>query len=160
MPGTAGKMRRLPADAWIALAMLAVCGFLLHNLLTVESSGTFVSTTTMPTALVVCLAVLSFILLGGALLRPAAETSRTADTNGRGIVRVVALAVWIVLYTAALPWLGYYASTTAFLLGAGVLFGNRRPLLVVAVAALIPLALLLFFEKIMLVLLPTASLFH
>jgi hypothetical protein len=40
-----------------------------------------------------------------------------------------------------------------------LLFGNRRPLLVLLLTLLVPLALMLFFEKFMIIPLPSASLF-
>ena len=65
-------MRRVPADAWVALVLLVACGVFLNDLLATEGAGAFVKTTTLPTALVVVVGLLSLILLGGSLLRPAA----------------------------------------------------------------------------------------
>ena len=154
-------MRRVPADAWIALVLLVTCGIFLDDLLATEGTGAFVKTTTLPTALVVFLALLSLILLGGSLLRPAAPSSNglsSAELRA-GLWRVAAMIVWIALFVAALPWFGYLASSALFLVGAGLLYGNRRPLSIIATAAILPVALLLFFEKFMIVLLPSARLF-
>lgn len=162
-----GGMRRVPADAWIGLVLLAVCGVLLNDLLATEGSGAFVKTTTLPTALVIVIGLLSVVLLGRALwhaagTRPAAPGAGVDPAAARearaGLLRVGAMVLGIVAYILALPWLGYFAATALFLAGANLLFGNRRPVSLIAVALLVPLALLLFFERFMLVLLPSSRL--
>ena len=155
-------MRRVPADAWIGLVLLGVCGFLLNDLLATEGSGAFVRTTTLPTALVVVLGLFALILLGGSLLRPAVSSEPIVDSvadRRQGFLRVAAMVAWTAAYVAALPWTGYIATTALFLIGASLLFGNRRPVTIIAIALLVPVALLLFFEKFMIVLLPSARLF-
>ncbi len=156
-------MHKVPVDAWIALVLLVVCGFLLNDLLATEGSGAFVKTTTLPTGLVIVLGGLALLLLGGSLLRPAASGVAAASDNSSprsngGLLRVVAMVAWTAIYIAALPWTGYLATTAAFLIGANLLFGNRRPGTIVAVSVIIPILLLLFFEKFMVVLLPSARL--
>lgn len=154
-------MRRVPADAWIALVLLVACGFFLENLLATEASGAYVKTTTLPIALVVVLALLSLILLGGSLLRPAAPSTNglTSAELKAGLGRVATMIVWIAVFVAVLPWFGYLFSSALFLVGASLLYGNRRPLSIVATAVILPVALLLFFEKFMIVLLPSSRLF-
>ncbi|MCZ6509422.1 MAG: tripartite tricarboxylate transporter TctB family protein [Alphaproteobacteria bacterium] len=154
-------MRRVPADAWVALVLLVACGFFLNDLLATEGTGAYVKTTTLPTALVVVLALLALILLGGSLLRPAA---RPADALAgaelrTGLIRVGTMIAWTTAFIFALPWFGYLASSAVFLVGANVLYGNRRPVSVIAIAVIVPVALLLFFEKFMIVLLPSSRLF-
>jgi hypothetical protein len=146
-------MRRVPADAWIALVLLVACGLFLNDLLATEG--------TVPTALVAALALLSVILLGGSLLRPAAPSSdgRTSAELRAGLGRVAAMIAWIAAFVFALPWFGYLISSALFLVGASFLYGNRRPLSIVATAVILPVALLLFFEKFMIVLLPSSRLF-
>ncbi len=153
-------MRRVPVDAWIALVLLVACGFFLQDLLATEGTGAFVKTTTLPTALVIVLAILSLILLGGSFLRPAAPSSNslTGAELRAGLVRVGAMIVWTALFVAALPWFGYLVSSAAFLVGANLLYGNRRPVSIIAIAVIVPVALLLFFEKFMIVLLPSSRL--
>jgi hypothetical protein len=154
-------MRRVPADAWIALVLLVACGLFLNDLLATEGTGAFVKTTTLPTALVAALALLSVILLGGSLLRPAAPSfdGRTSAELRAGLGRVAAMIAWIAAFVFALPWFGYLISSALFLVGASFLYGNRRPLSIVATAVILPVALLLFFEKFMIVLLPSSRLF-
>lgn len=150
-------MARLSADGWIALVLLAFSGLVLSDLVGTEASGAFVKTTTLPIALVVVLMGLSALLLAGALLRGA-----PAGTAGRkrqaGLWRVPAMVVWIALYVALLPWAGYLAASAAFLIGASLLYGNRRWGVILAWSVLLPGALLLFFEKVMIVLLPSSRL--
>ncbi|MDH3739755.1 MAG: tripartite tricarboxylate transporter TctB family protein [Alphaproteobacteria bacterium] len=154
-------MRRVPADAWIALVLLVACGFFLNDLLATEGTGAYVQTTTLPSALVVVLALLSLILLGGSLLRPAAPASNVSPDakSPTGLLRVGAMVAWTAAFIFALPWFGYLASSAAFLIGANILYGNRRPVSVVAIAVVVPVVLLLFFEKFMIVLLPSSRLF-
>ncbi len=156
-------MHKVPVDAWIALVLLVVCGFLLKDLLATEGSGAIVKTTTLPTGLGCVLGGLALLLLGGSLLRPAAagvpaSNNSSSPRSTRGLLRVVAMVAWIAVYIAALPWTGYLATTAVFLVGANLLFGNRRPATIVAVSVIIPILLLLFFEKFMVVLLPSARL--
>ncbi|MHA1565351.1 MAG: tripartite tricarboxylate transporter TctB family protein, partial [Alphaproteobacteria bacterium] len=149
---TTRAMGRIPADAWVALVLLVASGFFLNNLLATEGSGAFVKTTTLPTALVLVLIVLSLILLGGSLLRPAerdAADTKPATEARAGLLRVAAMLAWTVVFIAALPWLGYLAASVIFLIGANLLYGNRRPLNIGVIAIVVPLALLLFFEKFM-----------
>ncbi len=158
---TTRTMGRIPADAWVALVLLVASGFFLNNLLATEGSGAFVKTTTLPTALVLVLIVLSLILLGGSLLRPAERATADAKpaTEARvGLLRVAAMLAWTIAFIAALPWLGYLAASAIFLIGANLLYGNRRPLNIGVISIVVPLALLLFFEKFMIVLLPSSRL--
>ena len=155
-------MRRVPADAWVALVLLVACGFFLDDLLATEGTGAFVKTTTLPTALVIVLAILSLILLGGSLLRRPAARPADALAGAElrsGLIRVGAMIAWTAAFIFALPWFGYVVSSAVFLVGTNVLYGNRRPVLVIAIAVIVPLALLLFFEKFMIVLLPSSRLF-
>lgn len=154
----------------IALVLLGVGGFVLNDLLRTESSGAFVKTTTLPIALVVTLMLLAAILLVQSILRtePGADgaaTGSAADASGaapidpRALIRVAGILVWIIAYIAALPWFGYLASSIVFLAGANLIYGNRNLISVIAISVIVPVALLLFFERFMIVLLPSARLF-
>lgn len=154
-------MRRMRADAWIAVVLLLACGFLLQDLLATEGSGAFVKTTTLPTALVVVIALLSVILLGSSL-RAAGQPSSGPDkpsASAAGLLRVAAMVVWTAAFVAALPWLGYLLASGLFLVGANLLYGNRNPIPIVAISVAVPTCLYLFFEKFMIVLLPSSRLF-
>ena len=153
--------RRLTADTWVALVLLVVCGFFLKDLLATEGSGAYTSTTDLPIMLVLVLAVLSLILLGGSLLRPVAVASKEPATNESmpGLLRVAVMVIWIGVYIVALPWFGYLLSSFIFLAGSTWFYGNRKPVSIAAIALMVPLVLLLFFEKFMIVLLPSSRLF-
>lgn len=150
-------MTRRP-DAGVAMVLLVCCGIFLRDLLNTDGSGAYVKTTTLPTLLVITMAVLSVLLLAGSLLAPAKKTGQAKRdaTDRPRFDLVAALIVWVVLYIVALPWLGYLAASGLFLIGASWLYGNRHWGVMLALAILMPLALLLFFEKVMLILLPTS----
>jgi hypothetical protein len=149
----------MAADAWIGLVLLLASGIFLADLLGEEASGAFVTTTTLPIALVILLAGLAVVLLVTAILRPRpAEAGEPARGQAKGLARVAAMVAWIALYITALPQLGYMAASIAFLIGAALLYGNRRWPVILIVAGLLPLALLLFFERFMIVLLPDGAL--
>ena len=65
---------------------------------------------------------------------------------------------WTGAFITALPWFGYLMSSIVFLIGANLLYGNRKPTGMIVVAVAVPLGLLLFFEKFMIVLLPSSRL--
>lgn len=150
----------------IALVLLGAGGFVLNDLLRTEGSGAYVKTTTLPIALVITLMLLAAVLLAQSLLRhqpvdnPATVgTAGTATVDILALARVAGLLGWIILYVAALPWFGYLASSIVFLAGANLIYGNRNPVSVVAISVIVPVCLLLFFERFMIVLLPSARLF-
>jgi hypothetical protein len=155
-------MRRLTGDVWVAAILLGASGFFLGHLLSTPSSGGFVSTTTLPTAVAATMTVLAAALLGWSVWRAAdgASAARTLDAARGGHWRVLALLVWTALDLALMPWLGYLATTAVYVGGLALLYGSRRPLAVVALMVLVPTVLLLFFERFMIVLLPAAQLFE
>lgn len=160
----------MPADAWVALTLLLACAIFLTELMGTEGSGAFVKTTTLPTAIVIVLAILAVLLLIGAMIRPAAapaepgaasDSSEPVEGDDRpSIARVLFLLGSIAAYVAALPWFGYLLSSGLFLAGANLLYGNRNPVTILAAAIVAPIGLMLFFEKFMIILLPSARLFE
>lgn len=159
--------RRLDPDAWAALVLLGLCAVFLSNLLSSDATGAYVTSTTMPIAVVVVMAGLAVLLLAGSVLRmvrtapqqEAASTTAAAAAPGLDW-RVPMMVAWLVVYIAALPWLGYLVASGAFLIGAGLLYGNRRWWVLIGSAVVLPGLLLLFFEKVMIVLLPAAKLWN
>lgn len=150
-------MSRMSPDGWVALALIALCGLFLNELLTSEASGAFVKTTTLPTALVFVLIGLSVLLLVGAL-RDGAPASAHRPKNIAGHVRICAMVGWIALYVASLPLAGYIFASVVFLIGSSLLYGNRRLGVIVIGSILLPVILQIFFEKVMIVLLPASRL--
>lgn len=161
----AGGRRRLSigGDGWIAVAVALAGGFFAWHLLSLQQEGGNFRPTTFPLAFAVALIVLALALFAWSLARPAERgPARDAppDPDRAGApARVAATIVATVLYVVALPWLGYLISSAAYLGVLSLLFGNRRPLSVVVAMILVPAALFLFFEKYMIVLLPSARLF-
>lgn len=159
-------MGRLKGDSWVAIGLLAACAVFLRDLLATDAGGAYVKATTLPIALTILLAVLSVILLGWSLRRPAARPAPPPPpdagpepSTGSIARRVILLVGATVLYIAALPWFGFLISTGAVIAATSVLYGNRRPVSIIGAMIVIPVVLLLFFEKYMIVLLPSARLF-
>ncbi|MCP5372244.1 MAG: tripartite tricarboxylate transporter TctB family protein [Hyphomicrobiales bacterium] len=159
-----GTGRRRPGgDTWIALGLIAANAVFLRDLFDTEPGGAYLKTTTLPIALSVSLTVLSVLLLGWSLLRPAAPQAEAAAEPVPGpppAVRVLAATLLTAGYIAALPWFGYLMSSCAYFAAMSLLYGNRNPVSIVAVMVAVPLALMLFFEQYMIVLLPSAGLFE
>lgn len=165
---TPPSMRSLPRDGWAGLVLLLLSLFFLAHLLASPSEGVtaHVSANTLPTLLVIVLAVLGALMLIGAWREwrraapatpqaPAGAIVAAQGTGWRVALLVGATAAYIVL----LPLLGYYLCTALYFLAMALLFGNRRPLVLLLLTLLVPLALMLFFEKFMIIPLPSASLF-
>lgn len=157
-------MRRIKGDAWVAIGLLAACAVFLRDLLLTDSSGAYVKSTTLPVILTIALAGLSLVLLGWSLLQSITHRPPPgvvlAPATRNAALRVSSLIVLIVLYITALPWLGFLIATAVLVAGASLLYGNRRPLSIIGVMVFLPAGLLLFFEKYMIVLLPSARLFE
>lgn len=150
----------MPRDAWIALAVAAASAVSFWDLWRTPASGAFVKTTTFPLALAALMLALSLLLLGGAFLRRADRSQAVPDAERGGAVARAAILVALTgLYIAALPWTGYLLSSALYFGALSRLFGNRSPVSIVVAMIAVPLALLLFFEKYMVVLLPSARLF-
>lgn len=150
----------MPRDAWIALAVAAASALSLWELARTPGTGAFVKTTTFPTAVCALLLALALLHFLGAWRRRAAVRTATATVAGGSVARAAALFGLTVLYIIALPWTGYFATSALYFGAASLLFGNRQPVSILAAMIVVPLALLLFFEKYMVVLLPAARLFE
>lgn len=158
-------LRSIPRDGWAGLVLIAGGLFFLAHLLGAPAEGVtaFVSATTLPTALAVILTGLGAVLLAGAWRARHRTAPATSDDSARtdcgGKLRVLLLGAGTAAYIGLLPVLGYLACTMVYIGGIALLFGNRRPLSVALLILLVPLALMLFFEKFMIIPLPSASLF-
>jgi len=150
----------MPREAWIALAVATVSAISLWDLLRTPATGAFVTTTTFPIALVGTLLALALLLLIGSLWRRTAPPRKVDDPPPpKAAARVATLFGLSVAYVAALPWTGYLLSSALFFGALSLLFLNRRPLTIIGAMIVVPLALVLFFEKYMIVLLPSSRLF-
>jgi hypothetical protein len=150
----------MPRDAWIALAVAAASAVSFWDLWRTPATGAFVKTTTFPLALAALMLALSLLLLGAALLRRSRRVRSAPDPGRRAAAARAAVLVALTgRDIAALPWTGYFLSSALYFGALSLLFGNRQPVSVVVAMIAVPLALLLFFEKYMIVLLPAARLF-
>jgi hypothetical protein len=143
----------VPRDAWVALAVAAARAIALWELARTPGSGAFVKTTTFPTVVCAVLLALAVVHFIGAWLRRKAEA-------GRFHLAPIWLFGLTALYVFALPWTGYLLTSALYFGAASLLFGNRQPASMVIAMIVVPVALLLFFEKYMVVLLPSAGLFE
>lgn len=147
----------MPRDAWIALVVAAASAVSLWDLWRTPATGAYVKTTTFPMALAAVLLALALLLFAAALLRRPRRARAPADRGA--MLRVALLFGLTVIYISALPWFGYLVSSAVYFGAASLVFGNRNALSIVIGMIAVPLALMLFFEKYMIVLLPSARLF-
>jgi hypothetical protein len=156
-------VRQIPSDGWAGAVLLAASLFFLVHLIGSQSEGVtaYVSATTLPTVLAGVMAVLGALLLVGASRqwRRAAPVQPVANVDRGAAARVLLLVGGTAAYIALLPWLGYLFCTALYIGSVAWLFGNRRPWVVLLMMLLVPAALLLFFEKFMIIPLPSAALF-
>ena len=162
---TRRSLRSLPRDAWAGGMLLAGSLFFLVHLLGTQAEGVtaHVSATTLPTLLVTVLALLGALMLVGAWREWHKDVPAVQLGDAAGEPRT-AWRVWVLVsataaYIALLPLLGYFVCTAGYIGAMALLFGNRRPLIVLPLMLLVPLVLMLFFEKFMIIPLPSSSLF-
>lgn len=163
--GMAIGIRRLGGDGWVALGMIAANAMFLRDLASSEPDGAYVKTTTLPIVLSLTMIVLSLILLGWSLRRPGGRRQASPERSEEGggmspLVRVFTVIALSIVYIAALPWFGYLGSSAVYIGGLSLMYGNRKFVPVLAMMIGLPLILMLFFEKYMIVLLPSARLFE
>jgi hypothetical protein len=149
----------VPRDGWIALVVAAASAVSLWDLWREPATGAFVKTTTFPMALAALLLLLALLLIAATLFGHRRRRPARAALDIAAMARVAALFVLTVLYVSALPWFGYLLSSAVYFGAASLVFGNRQPISILVAMIAVPLALLLFFEKYMIVLLPSARLF-
>lgn len=145
-------MRKLGSETWLAailLAASAILAVLAPGQVTGEPAQV-VGPATLPVTLALAIAGLSFLMLLGSLRTPATQS----PGDGKPLWPVLVFSVGLALYVVLLPLLGFSLSTAVFLIGLCLLFGERRWRAVLPIAVLVPLALLMFFERFMIILLP------
>ena len=158
-------VRRLNGDGWVALGLIAANAVFLRDLMASDPEGAYVVATTLPIALSVAMVLLSLLLLGWSLRRPPRQPARASrtDKDVEGLpplMRVAIVTALTIVYIAALPWFGYLLASSLYFGALSLMYGNRKlvPILVVMIS--VPLFLMFFFEKFMIVLLPSARLFE
>ncbi len=107
-----------------------------------------------PRILLAVIAILAGTLFVSAW-RTRQEPVRTASLHWRAAGTMMVAAT---LYVAAMPWLGFVASTAVFLAIAPVLMGFRRWVALALVAVVMPLVCWLVFVRLIRIPLPAATL--
>lgn len=148
----------MPRDAWLALAVAAASAVALWELARTPATGPFVKTTTFPTVVCAVLLALAALHFAGAWWRKRGQNDFSKPA-GKVVLTPFLLLLLTALYIFALPWTGYFLTSALYFGAASLLFGNRQPVSIVVAMIVVPLGLLLFFEKYMVVLLPSARLF-
>lgn len=151
-------MARLGADGWTGLVLLAASGTCLAELLREDATGAYVKTTTLPIALSLLLGGLALVLLGLSMRRRPAAPAEDAP-GPAGALRALAVVAGTAAYALAMPWIGYFAATALYIGALALLFGHRGWLVLGALMIAVPMALILFFEDYMIILLPAGRLF-
>lgn len=111
-----------------------------------------VGSATLPIALAVSIALLAACRLVEVLRHP----PRT-ESDGAAMWPVWVMALGLIAYVALLPWLGFYLATMFLIAGLARLFGEARLPMILGLALVVPAALLIFFERFMIILLPAAA---
>ncbi len=162
---TRRSLRSLPRDAWAGAMLLVSSLFFLAHLLGSQAEGVtaHVSASTLPTLLVSVLALLGLLMLVGAWREWRKGSLDAPPSQAAGELRS-AWRVWVLIgataaYIALLPLLGYFVCTAGYIGAMALLFGNRRAVVVLPLMLLVPLVLMLFFERFMIIPLPSSSLF-
>ncbi len=114
--------------------------------------------TFMPWLVVAAMGALSVSLVAQAafsmMRAPAAPPTSFASFDAKAGLLLVAMATFV----AAIPVLGFLIAGVAFFACAMVLFGARRPLVIVTGAVAIPVVLQLLFRHVFSILLPSGIL--
>lgn len=110
-------------------------------------AGTTNSPAMMPKVYCVALGILGAIVAvrGLALLKTARGTPAIANADWR---RVVAILILCAAYLLGIELIGLPLSSALVLVGAMVLFGERRPVMIATTAVVLPLLLWAFFVKV------------
>jgi putative tricarboxylic transport membrane protein len=110
-----------------------------------------------PRVIAVGLFVLGALLAGQSARRATADVRSLYPKGAAG--RVAALVATVLAYVYVLPYLGFLASTPLFLVAAMLLFGVRRPVLILSSGVGVTLAVYWIFYSLFQILLPKFSLF-
>jgi putative tricarboxylic transport membrane protein len=103
------------------------------------------------------LAVLALVWFGQVTLRPVAAMEKDFIPDRSGTIRIIAIMLALVLFTALLEPIGYRLSMLLFLLFLLTVLGRQHPLVTVAVSALGSFGVYWVFLYWLAVPLPTAS---
>lgn len=134
-------------DRWIALVVLLICLVYGYSAFFLMDAGlppfmrrNPVWPSTFPKVLAVCGALASLAILLGFEGRTGGGAPKAGDLDYRRIarydlVRAIALLLLMAGYALALRPAGFLVSTTLFLAAGAAILGERRPVVLIAVAA-------------------------
>ena len=119
-----------------------------------------VASDTLPAALAGVIAVLGAALVVVLVLRnPPVAPAGTTDGIA-GLLRLLGLIVLCVGFSASLRHVGFLVAGGGLALGTALLFGKRQVVALAVLALAVPFGIAFFFEKAMVIYLPTGSLFQ
>lgn len=153
---------RKPVDFWIALILLAFCGYVAYLTTGIPTGGvgTRFGPAFFPWLLVFGIAALSLVLLLRSLYSLKTEAEGSAGETGRKgtpakVLGKMALFLLLMLaYAASYVAIGYLVSSVVFFVVAMLMIGERRVLHVVVFPVCIVVGVYLVFTEIMQVYLP------
>lgn len=161
------NMSRIDIITGAFLCLFGIFIFISAPITVGEYDGAGLSPASFPSALSAIITVLSALLCWNGWRKHVAETrdteldessSQAAETKPTKAYIIAAIVV-MGLYIVGMPLFGYLLATSAALLALSVIYGNRQWLGLFIVACVTPPVLFYFFQQVMTILLPEASLF-
>ncbi len=161
------NMARVDIIAGALLCVLGVVIYFAAPLTVDEYNEVGLTPWSFPCALAAAIAVLSALLCWNGwrnrdrepVKQEAADAAEGDETEVTSTPYIIAAIIVMGLYIVGMPLFGYLLATSAALLVLSYIYGNRRWLGLVIVAAVSPPILFYFFQEVMIILLPEASLF-
>lgn len=128
-----------------------------------DTASVWGTATTVPKFLLTALIIVGIYILIMELrkarkCKPAEENADTKEKN-KDVFYPIAMMVMIFIYTLVMDYLGFIICTILLTAGAMLLFGAKNKKLLVAVSVVFPIFLFLTFRYVLLINLPTFSLF-
>jgi hypothetical protein len=161
------NMARVDIIAGALLCVLGIAIYFAAPLTVDEYNEVGLTPSSFPCALSAAIAVLSALLCwngwrnrhGDTVEQEKDDTGEDDESDVSATPYIIAAIIVMGLYIVGMPLFGYLLATSATLLVLSYIYGNRRWLGLVIVAAVSPPVLFYFFQEVMIILLPEASLF-
>lgn len=133
----------------IFLILFSVIGLISTSTINVRMTASKVSPKAYPTILFIALIVCALFLIVQGIRRR--EKSPYPTFNLKRILPLVGL---LLFYAFFLKLIGFIATTLIFLVGAMLLLGERRPIVIIAVSLVFSVGLYFLFTKLLMIALP------
>ncbi len=153
------NMARVDLIAGALLCGFGVAVFFAAPLTIGEYNEVGLTPSSFPSALSAVIAFLAALLMWNGWRNRGRESADEEKDEVSAALHVIAAIVVMGLYIVAMPLFGYLLATAAALFALSVIYGNRRWLGLFIVAGAAPPALYYFFQEVMIILLPSPSLF-